>query len=92
MERSNKRPNLVIIYTTRTCPKCDDMVNHLNDWGVQHEERDLFNFSSALEDVLKRVGYTFHLPIVRLGSKVVVGHDINRVILMLQGAGYQINV
>lgn len=80
----------IIIYGTQTCPKCDDVVRRFDAWGVKYEVRDLFAFQGALEDILTRVGYTFHLPIVRLGAKVVVGHQMDRIVALLRSIGYHI--
>lgn len=84
-------PKSIIIYGTQTCPKCDDVVRRFDEWGVSYEVRDLFAFQGALEDILKRVGYTFHLPIVRLGAKVIVGHRMDRIVELLRSTGYRID-
>jgi glutaredoxin len=82
----------IIVYGTQTCPKCDDVVSHFDSWGVRYEQRDIFAFQGALEDILMRVGYTFHLPIVRHGAKIVMGHQMDRIIELLRSAGYLIDV
>jgi hypothetical protein len=78
----------LIVYGTGTCPRCDEVVIQLQQWHVVYELRDLFGFQGALEDVLKNVGYTFHLPIFRLGASIVVGHDILKLKSLLQSEGY----
>ncbi len=85
-------PKPVIIYGTNTCPKCDDLIVQLKAWGVLYEVRDLFSFQGALDDVLNRVGFVFHLPIVKVGSKYVVGHRMDRITEILKSIGYRFDV
>ena len=71
-------PLRVTVYTTRTCPHCNAVKNHLKRKGVPFREVDVSRDATAAADLQRRTGQT-GVPQTDINGSLVVGADIPKI-------------
>jgi len=71
-------PLRITVYTTRTCPHCTTVKNHLKRKGVPYREVDVSSNASAAADLQRRTGQT-GVPQTDINGTFVLGADIAKI-------------
>lgn len=76
-----------IIYTTPTCTYCHDLMDWLDQKGIEYEERNAL--SLAVDDeIAKKFDYKFDtVPVSVIGDEVIEGFDRPAILKALKGNG-----
>ena len=75
---SEAPPLRVTVYTTRTCPHCTTVKNHLKRKGVAFREIDVSSDANAASDLQRRTGQT-GVPQTDINGTIVLGADIAKI-------------
>ncbi|HSO27619.1 MAG TPA: glutaredoxin domain-containing protein [Anaerolineales bacterium] len=73
MPEKTKQPK-VILFTTPSCSYCRSAKQYLRQQGIRFKDVDVSRDSAAARDMVKRSGQS-GVPVIQIGSKVVVGFD-----------------
>lgn len=73
MPEQTKQPK-VILFTTPSCSYCRSAKQYLRQQGIRFKDIDVSRDSAAARDMVKRSGQS-GVPVIQIGSKVVVGFD-----------------
>ena len=73
MSEEKKQPK-VLVFTTPTCGYCSKAKRYLKSNGIKFREVDISRDPDAARDVQRMSGGTA-VPVIRVGSQVVVGFD-----------------
>ena len=73
MPEEKKQPK-VLLFTTPTCGYCSKAKRYLKANGIRFREVDISRDPDAARDVQRMSGGTA-VPVIRVGSQVVVGFD-----------------
>lgn len=68
-----KQPK-VILFTTPSCTYCRTAKQYLRQRGVRFKDIDVSRDASAARDMVRRSGQS-GVPVIQIGSKVIVGFD-----------------
>jgi len=71
-------PLRITVYTTRSCPHCTTVKNHLKRKGVPYREVDVSKDASAATDLQRRTGQT-GVPQTDINGTFVLGADIAKI-------------
>lgn len=74
MAKKQKRQPRVLLFTTPTCSYCKTAKRYLRQQNVRFKEIDITRDKSAARDVKRKSGQQ-GVPVLFIGSKVVVGFD-----------------
>ncbi len=74
MAKKRKRRPRVLLFTTPTCSYCKTAKRYLRQQNVRFKEIDITRDKSAARDVKRKSGQQ-GVPVLFIGSKVVVGFD-----------------
>jgi len=72
--KKKKRQPRVLLFTTPTCSYCKTAKRYLRQQDIRFKEIDISQDKSAARDVKRRSGQQ-GVPVLFIGSKVVVGFD-----------------
>lgn len=64
----------VTIYSTSTCPYCQQAKKYLGDKGVAYVDKDVGADLQARDEMVKRTGQ-LGVPVIDVDGKVVVGFN-----------------
>jgi len=67
----------ITVYTTPTCGYCHQVKRYLSDRGFSYNERDVSIDREAAEEMVRTTGQ-MGVPVIAIGSDVVVGFDRNK--------------
>ncbi len=68
----------VTVYSTPTCPWCTRVKTHLDQMGVQYEEKDVSVDVVAAREMV-RVSKQMGVPVVTIDGNVVIGFDKKKI-------------
>jgi len=71
-------PLRVTVYTTRSCPHCTTVKNHLRLKGIPYREVDLGSDPSAATELSRRTGQT-GVPQTEINGAFVLGADLPKI-------------
>lgn len=74
MGAQQKKHPRVLIFTTPSCPWCRRAKQYLRERGIRFKEIDVSRDPAAARDLVRWTGQT-GVPVLRIGSKFVVGFD-----------------
>ncbi len=72
--KEKRRHPRVLIFTTPNCPWCRRTKKYLRERGIRFKEVDVSRDPAAAKDLVRWTGQ-MGVPVVRIGSKFVVGFD-----------------
>jgi glutaredoxin-like YruB-family protein len=72
-DKKRKQPR-VVIFTTPTCSYCKTAKKYFRQQGIRFKDVDVSRDSAAARDMVRRSGQQ-GVPVILIGSKVVVGFD-----------------
>ncbi len=73
-KKERKKQPRVLLFTTPTCPWCRRAKQYFRQHGVRFKEIDVTRDPSAARDLVRWTGQT-GVPVIRIGSKFIVGFD-----------------
>ncbi|MBN2344218.1 MAG: glutathione S-transferase N-terminal domain-containing protein [Deltaproteobacteria bacterium] len=76
-------PLRVTVYTTKTCPHCTTVKNHLKRKGIPYREVDVSRDAHAASELQRRTGQT-GVPQTDINGTFVLGADISKINKLLQ--------
>ncbi len=74
MNSEKKRQPKVIVFSTPTCPHCRHAKQYLRTRGISFTDVDVSRDAHAARDMVRMSGQQ-GVPVIRIGSNVVVGFD-----------------
>ena len=74
MASEKKRQPKVIVFSTRTCPHCRHAKSYLRSKGIRFTDVDVSRDAHAARDMQRMSGQQ-GVPVLKIGSTVVVGFD-----------------
>ncbi len=78
MASEKKRQPKVIVFSTPTCPHCRHAKRYLRTKGVRFTDVDVSRDMHAARDMVRISGQQ-GVPVLKIGSKVVVGFDRSKI-------------
>jgi glutaredoxin-like YruB-family protein len=72
------------IYSTPTCPYCVKAKEYLASKGVEYQAFDVSQDKAALDEMVKTTGQ-MGVPVILVGSEIIVGFDKQRLDSLLGG-------
>ncbi len=78
----SKEKKTVIVYSTPTCPYCDQVKDYLKDKSISYQEIDLSKNPEKGEELVKKTGQMgVPVTIVSEGDdeEVIIGFDIDKI-------------
>lgn len=66
--------NEVIVYSTPTCPACQQLKEYLNNKGVDYKNYDVASDAAARKEMAEKTG-SMSVPTVLIDGKTVIGFD-----------------
>jgi len=82
MTAEKKKQPKVIVFSTRTCPHCRTAKRYLKSRGVRFTDVDVSRDKQAARDMVRISGQQ-GVPVIKIGSRTVVGFDrakVNRLL------------
>ena len=74
----------IIVYSTPSCPYCDDLKSYLLQKGLEFEEYDVSNDKEKAADMVRKSGRGA-VPVIEIDGIVVVGFDRPKIEKILSG-------
>ncbi|MDQ3913155.1 MAG: glutathione S-transferase N-terminal domain-containing protein [Actinomycetota bacterium] len=68
----------VVVFSTSSCPWCTRAKRYLKESGVRFKEVNIERDPKAAQDLVKKTGQ-MGVPVVKVGSKWIVGFDQPRI-------------
>lgn len=68
----------VKIFTTQTCPYCDEAKKYLQSKSIDFEEIDLTTHQAAAASLVQKTGHTA-VPQIQIDDKFIIGFDKNKI-------------
>lgn len=66
----------VTVYTTTWCGYCKMAKKYLEDHKVSFDEKNVETDSTAMKEVMERMGGDFRgVPVITIGDKTILGFD-----------------
>jgi glutaredoxin 3 len=72
--KTKKKKKRVIVFSTPTCTYCRQAKRYLRERGVRFRDVDVSKDPQAARDMVRRSGQQ-GVPVIQVGSKVVVGFN-----------------
>lgn len=64
----------ITIYSTPSCPYCQQAKQYLSDKGAPYSEKDVATDLSAREDMVKKSGQ-LGVPVIEVDGNIIVGFN-----------------
>lgn len=78
----SKEKKSIVVYSTPTCPYCDQIKDYLKEKEVSYQEIDLSKNPEKGEELVKKTGQ-MGVPVTivsdKNGEEVIIGFDINKI-------------
>ncbi|HNQ69687.1 MAG TPA: glutaredoxin family protein [Mesotoga prima] len=68
----------VIVYSTPSCPWCKRAKDYFRTNGIPFKDYDVSKDRAKAEEMVKKSGQ-MGVPVITIGSQVIVGFDKNRI-------------
>jgi len=65
----------IVVYTTKTCPACQEVKRWLRKCGLRYSEVDLENTDNQA-DLIVRYGNVLRVPVLEVDGKFYEGNEI----------------
>jgi glutaredoxin-like YruB-family protein len=73
----------VIVYSTPTCPYCNQLKEYLNENKVEYENIDVSTDQDKAQEMIKKSGQ-MGVPVIDVGGEILVGFDKKKVAELLK--------
>jgi len=67
-------PQKIIIYTTPTCPYCQQAKAFFKEKGLNYEEKNVAADQIAAQEMIEKSGQ-MGVPVIEIDGKIIVGFD-----------------
>ena len=68
----------VLIYTTPTCPYCQQIKEYLKEKNIEYEEIDVAADSAKAQEMIDKSGQ-MGVPVVLIDDQVIIGFDKEKI-------------
>jgi glutaredoxin-like YruB-family protein len=68
----------VVVYSTPTCPWCKRAKDYFKTNGISFKDYDVSKDKEKADEMVKKSGQ-MGVPVITIGSNVIVGFDKNRI-------------
>ncbi len=65
---------MITVYSSKTCPWCTKVKEHLDGKGVDYEVVDVAENREAAMDMVKKTGQ-MGVPVTEIGDRYIIGYD-----------------
>ncbi len=67
-------PQKIIIYTTPTCPYCQQAKAFFKEKGLNYEEKNVAADQTAAQEMIEKSGQ-MGVPVIEIDGQIIVGFD-----------------